>query len=334
MKARWSNVIVIALLGCSDWSAQGAIVPPLLEYTLNDADATTTLPAGAAVTNSGVAGTPGNLTMFGSGAPGTATNFYSADGGGVSGLPGDRAFNNTASTAMGNQGVTYSAPSNRGPRATNDTDNGILNGRTALTVTGWLKTEGGQTWRGLAQVWAGDAGQFMNIRTGDAGAGNAGKIEFDFRTGTNTSSALVRSSTANWTADNQWMFFAVTWDGGTGAVGMHYVDGLNQIQSSTTAYAGSATLGIGAIQDTSQSAGTPATTYGLSLGNQGGYALRPFDGLLDNFRVFNAVLDTTDLQFVVNSDLQNVAVPEPATIALALVAGPLVGLVHHRRRSA
>lgn len=310
-------------------TAQGALVSPILEYTLNTADSTTALPAGAAVANTGTAGAPGDLTMIGSGGPGASTNFYTVDGGGVSGLLGDRAYNNTGSTAMGNQGVTYSLPNNRGPRATNDTDNGILNGRSALTVTGWLKTEAGQTWRGLAQVWAGDAGNFMNVRGGDGGVGNGGKIEFDFRTGANVASALVRSNGANWNADGQWMFFAVTWDGGTGAVAMYYLDGLNQIQSSGTTYVSAAGLGVGAIQDTSQQAGNPLATYGLAIGNQAGYALRPFDGFVDNVRVFDAALNTGDLQYIVNSDQQNLAIPEPAGIVLCLVGG--VALVVARR---
>jgi hypothetical protein len=311
--------------------SSAVITTPILEYTLNTADNTTGLPAGAAVTNTGSAGVPGNLTMFNAGNPGTSTNLFSIDGGGVSGVLGDRSYNNTASTAMGNQGTVYAAP-NRGPRATNDADNGILNGKTALTVTGWVKTEAGQTWRGLAQVWAGDAGQFMNIRSGDGNAGNAGKIEFDFRTGTNTASALVRSNAANWNLDNQWMFFAVTWDGGTGAVSMHYIDGLNQVQSSGTTYVSSAALGIGPIQDTSQTAGSPAATYGLAIGNQAGYALRPFDGWLDNIRVFDSVLDTSDLQFVVNSDMQNLAVPEPGS-ALLFLLGCVLAAAHRQRKT-
>jgi hypothetical protein len=232
----------------------------------------------------------------------------------------------------GGANAFYQVP-NRGPRATNDADNGILNNRTALTITGWVKTEPGKTWDYLSQVWAGDAGQFMNIRSADSLAGNGGKIEFDFRTGTNTASALVRSNTANWNLDNQWMFFAVSWDGSNGAVGMYYVDGANQVQSAGATYVNgtnAGTHGTGAIQDTAQTGGSPPATYGVALGNQAGYALRPFDGWLDNMRVFDSVLNTADLQLLVNADL---AVPEPAGGLLLALGGAALAIFRRRRVS-
>jgi hypothetical protein len=266
--------------------------------------------------------------MFGPGNPGASTNLFSIDGGGVSGSLGDRSYNNTVSTAMGNQGTTYALP-NRGPRATNDADNGILNGRTALTITGWVKTEAGQTWRGLSQVWAGDAGSFMNVRS-DAGGG---RIEYEFSTAAGL--ARIRSTNADWSAQNEWMFFAVTWNGSNGAVNMYYKDALNQVQSSAATYfTGSAAVeGTGAIIDSPQTAGTPTATYGLAIGNQAGYALRPFDGWLDNVRVFTSILDTNDLQFIVNQDLQNVAIPEPRSALLLLLGGTMAGVLCHRRKT-
>lgn len=331
MNHRLSTLFAYLLCSLGAGAAQAALTTPILEYTLNTADDTTALPSGAAVINSGSAGAPGNLTMFGPGNPGTSTNLFSTDGGGVSGLLGDRSLNNTVSTAMGNQGTTYASP-NRGPRATNDADNGILNGRTALTITGWVKTEAGQTWRGLSQVWAGDAGSFMNVRSDSAG----GKIEFEFTT--TAGLARIRSDNADWTAQNAWMFFAVTWDGTNGAVSMYSKDGLNQIQASPATYfSGSAAVqGTGAIFDSTQTAGTPLATYGLALGNQGGYALRPFDGWIDNVRVFDSVLNAADLQSIVNSDLQNVPVPEPQAVTLIVVAAGAMqcGLLRRSRRRA
>ena len=60
-----------------------------------------------------------------------ATDLHSADGLGVSGLTGDRAFDNTASTDMGGGG-------GRADQA----DLGAIDALTSFTLQGWFKTAG------------------------------------------------------------------------------------------------------------------------------------------------------------------------------------------------
>jgi hypothetical protein len=300
MYARHLAVAIVLAITCGISTASAAIPKPILEYTLNSSDSSAALPAGATILNTGSVGAPGDLTMFSAGDPGSSVNLYSGDAAGVSGLPGDRAMDNSVSAGMGSA-AGYVNP-NRGPGATNDTVNGILAGKTQLTISGWIRTTPGQTWANLAQVWAGDAGNFMHIR------GLNGQLVFQFSTiGFDNMQLESGPSNAFWNQIDQWMYVGVTWDStNSGRLEFFYVDGTNTVQSGRLFATTNATLPI--TTTTNVSGGV---TYGLSLGNQAGLRLRPFDGLLDNFRVFDAALTQADLQTIVNKDLLNQSLSHP-----------------------
>src|SRR5204863_9972750 len=99
-----------------------AVPTPIFEYRFNE--------VGVAAASTGSDHTP--VTFYNS--SNFITDLHTASGVGVSGQTGDRAFNNTASTAMGGTGT--------GGIARTDTNPPALTGLTALTITGWYKTDG------------------------------------------------------------------------------------------------------------------------------------------------------------------------------------------------
>src|SRR3990167_8181136 len=120
-RVRWLNALFLPFSVClilylgQTVQAQTAI----LKYTF-DETGTTAPSTGSDVTA---------VTLRNS--AGAATDLHSADGLGVSGLTGDRAFDNTASTDMGGSG-------GRADQA----DLAAIDTLTSFTLQGWFKTDG------------------------------------------------------------------------------------------------------------------------------------------------------------------------------------------------
>ncbi len=255
---------------------------PLLVYLFNE--------TGTAAPSSGSVSAGLTLTDV----AGVPTDLHSADMGGVSGLPGDRSFDNTASTGMGGAGV--------GGGAHQAGDLLAIDVFSSFTLQGWFY-----------------ASSVMNnaARLFDNGSSTAGWLLW----GNNGTLGLYVDGVVLYPGNNlynqtaEWIFFAVTYDGTLTSDNLKFYRGTKTtpvIQIGATL-----SMTVGSVNDSA----VPLSVGNTSVANG---SIRPFDGYLDNMRVFGAdsgnsgVLALSQLETIRLNDLQNV--PEP-TMSLVLIAG-------------
>ncbi len=255
---------------------------PLLEYRFNE--------TGTAAPSSG--SVPAGLTL--TDASGVPADLHSADMRGVSGLPGDRSFDNTASTGMGGAGV--------GGGGHQAGDLLAIDVFSSFTLQGWFY-----------------ASSVMNnaARLFDNGSSTAGWLLW----GNNGTLGLYVDGVVLYPGNNlynqtsEWIFFAVTYDGTLTSDNLKFYRGTKTtpvIQIGSTL-----SMTVGSVNDSA----VPLSVGNTSVANG---SIRPFDGYLDNMRVFGAdfgssgVLNPSQLETLRLNDLQNV--PEP-TASLILIFG-------------
>ena len=279
--------LVIAFVGAFAISPATLNAALLLNYGFNDAPGAAT----AAATGS-AAGTAPALGIV-------SPAVIGANGTGVSGVASDRALNNAAATSMG--GTVNSS----GGRGTHAADFDTIDGLLKFTVSGWFKTDSTATLGGNAILVAN--------RSGVAG--------FDLHGDPNVPGNLIlavdngSNSSAGFGTTQQWVNFAVTYDGTILQPGPNvffYAGGIN----APLTLVGSGTNTNGAGND-------PASdeTMPLSIGSRvlfGTTDADPFDGLLDNIRIWDDVQPLANLQSLRLSDVG--AVPEPASALLLTFA--------------
>ncbi|MBC2604404.1 LamG domain-containing protein [Puniceicoccus vermicola] len=183
-----------------------------------------------------------------------------ADGSGVSGLAGDYAFDMTAPDAMGN-----SATSNKNAAATASSASGAsgFGGSTSFTITGWAKAE--STPGSFARII--QFGSYNAIYLPNSDALTLAFRQGDGSAGTET----LNESSSLFDTTDEWVFFATSYDGTTGL---------------TSIYAGSKTDSVSLLGTATFDPDTVHTTSEtLLIGNSSGYN-RPYDGLLDDLRVY------------------------------------------------
>lgn len=242
----------------------------LLEYTFNT--------PGPTQTNTGSLGGSLSTKAFG----GDDANYVG--GTGVSGFPGDYALDLTSAQSNGN-----------GPYAAGS---GALGAMTSMTISGWARN--GVSPSGY------DARIFTN-RTGANGfeltlAGTQFTLNIG---GTN----ITGGGFYNFTSSD-WKFWAVTFDGATGAVNFYF----------------GGTTGTLTLFSTTTSVTTiNASTTNYVLGNISAGS-RAFDGQIDNFRLYDTTLSGEELIALRNAAL----IPEPSLGALFGVG--LFGLIYGVRR--
>ncbi len=270
----------------------------LLQYNFNE--------TGTSATNGVVSGPSAALTNFG----GTATDLHSAAGGGPSGLASDRAFDNTASAGMGSlSGVSG------GGKATVTSGASVFGGLTQFTVTGWYNTatDPGSSAARLFTTNDGKEALFFSGATG---------LQLALSGATNSNvAAAINSSVYN--ATNTWIFFAVTYDGTTTSANVNFYAGGN-ILGTASSKAGTVTANAGTLSVTSTSITIANTTAGT----------RPFDGLMDDFRIYDGVLNASMVEAVRVSGLTASPVPEPATSTILASLAVLGCIAVQRRRKA
>lgn len=274
------------LVACSGASAQIAV------YNFNQ--------TGTSVANSGTSTEA--LTLANS--AGVATDLHSADALGVSGQPGDRAFDNSTATAMGNIGTggygkTTSAIA---------TDLGALK---SFTIQGWYKTDGSVIGAGA---------QLVNFKNGNSGflvnASNTGNLSLE------VNGVGAYGSGSAYSAVSEWTFFAVTYDG-------------TKATSNVKFYVGSTASSVTLAYTLNLNGGTmvlPGGTTALGIGNNYISPGRPFDGLIDDVRVFGSTTDTTGVLSL--TELESIrsldVVPEPGSAGLVIGAVSLLALFKRR----
>jgi chondroitinase B-like protein/concanavalin A-like lectin/glucanase superfamily protein len=204
---------------------------------------------------------------------GTPTNFHSADALGVSGLAGDRAFDNRATASMGAAGGRAQVA-----------DRTWFRDLQAFTLAGWFKTDGAQTIGNNASlVEQADANGGWSLRSTAAG-----KLTLSIGDGSTTKTA---TSPTSYNQQNQWVFFAVTFDKRPSSNEVSFYIGTD---TSNVALAGQASI---SSSNTSDTVALPVT-----IGSG-------FDGLLDNIRIFGSRRNITwideDGASYVNTDVNN-----------------------------
>jgi hypothetical protein len=276
-------------------AANDAAASHLLGYSFND-----TPGSASAAPNGSAAGSAPSLGVV---APGV----IGANGSGVSGLPGDRAFDNSAASGMG--GTTNSS----GGRATHSADFAAIDGLLRFTISGWFKTAGTTPIGGNAVLVANRSGVAGFSLHGDPNT--PGNLVLAVDNGSNTSSGFA--------ATGEWVHFAVTYDGTALQPGPNvffYAGGI-----------GSPLALVGSGTNTNGSGNDPVSdeTAPLTLGARvlfGTVDADPFDGLIDNFRLWGEVVPVATLESIRMNDT---GIPEPTT--LGLVATAAAGLMVRRR---
>jgi len=276
---------------------------PLLEYKFNVND-------NNLATNTGYYATQA-LYMFNR--LGSAANLQTASGIGVSGQPGDQAFNNGA-LDMGNISPNGGFADQRAYYTEYEN-------RNALTIACWFNAQT-QMMRnaGLITKISGNYGWSFDVMTGTGtqplrlilGSGSAQLVSYGTTNGTVTGGSLFGET-------GTWVFCAATWDGTLGANNVIWYKG-TKTSSVVPVYTG--TIALAQIAQ-----GSAFLTVGTMNGSQ---TNRCFYGLLDNVRLWmstgtnSAVIGQEGLEAYRTADL----VPEPGML---LGVGVLALAVLRRR---
>src|SRR3989304_9079921 len=257
-KVRWLNILFLPFSVClilylgQTVQAQTAI----LKYTF-DETGTTAPSTGSDVTA---------VTLRDNSVVGNATDLHSADGLGVSGLTGDRAFDNTASTDMGGDG-------GRADQA----DLVAIDTLTSFTLQGWFKTAG-------STAIGGGGGTRKAVLLHNTSTSQGQTKGFELFGQPNKLKLAVDGSNVETSAygDTQsWIFFAVTYDGTLTSDNVKFYKGS---ASSEVTLVTTLTIDMGRGED---------DTGGLGIGNERGRNDSPFDGYLDNVRVYGSQGDNS-----------------------------------------
>lgn len=222
----------------------------------------------------------------------SVADLHSASGLGVSGLSGDRSF------SVGFGGARMGA------------DNAAVDSLQRFTLTGWIFIPTGANFNGriIDNQNGSNNGYYVSYQS----AGTIG-----LAIGNGTTNAQV-DSTASFTL-NAWNFFAVTYDGSLSSANALFYRGTTSLSSSL-------------LNTQNFNRGTPADDTAIfTVGNRQSND-RGLGGSIDNIRLYDGVLNSTQIEQIRVWDTTNV-IPEPSTAALLVIAAG-AALVLRRRRSA
>lgn len=283
---------VVALLAGTVVSSWAAAQTPILAYDLNE--------------TSGDYLSSGSLGK--SVTPAGSNQTWGADGSGVSGLPGDRAWDASANTTRG-----ADTPANNA-RLSGATDVD-LSTLSAFTMTFWYNSEQGfdSAVRYLYKANATTPTSGFTLRSVVSGS-NAG-LEIQVGNGTSATAALSTkySSGQGYNQINTWVFAAVVWDGTQ--INFYVGDKANAVSS-----ASSATPFPGPIANP---AGVALYIGNLASLNRG------FDGKMDNVRIYDQALSPSDLETLRTADVAGYMGTK--TLDIAITAQPYAQIVNAGR---
>lgn len=251
---------------------------------------------------------------------GTVADMHSADGEGVTGQAGDRAFDNRGATDMG---TGYSSRADISDSASNTLDQ-----LTNFTLAGWFR-------RDPTATSTTGAGWLFNNFLYSPGTGFTGYGLFYYggqlrlQAGHYSGYDLAQSTAGAYSDSDSWVFFAAVYKGsGSCPANCPSVSFYKGTKDTPVALVNTFS-GAGVFQGGAPYPEGQYFTLGSNSYFSGASSLKtsqPFDGLLDDMRVWNTTLTLSDLQ-----DVHSLAiVPVPAAAWLFVSAlGALAGL---RRR--
>ncbi|GAT32728.1 concanavalin A-like lectin/glucanases superfamily protein [Terrimicrobium sacchariphilum] len=254
MKFRHLFVVLVSLASAHVVHAQ----QELLRYSFNDPDLQTTTTADA--------GPDGHtLTMYS--ADGEAAALQT--GSGVSGKAGDHSFNNSRATGMGRNGQGgWAEGSIRGEETI------WQRGMTSFTVTGWFQPTESQP-SDTARIVYIQPSLNGNAMTVWAVGGGRLELRLDKQVDGGQSDPVFGSK------PGEWNFFAVTFDATKRSDNIHYYAGTD---SSSVREVGVGTLAMDRWTPARDGSHTPLCI----IGNGGRDVQRPFQGHIDEIRLFGA----------------------------------------------
>jgi hypothetical protein len=238
---------------------------------------------------------------------GAVADMHSADGSGLTGLPGDRAFDNRAATNMGT-GAS-------GRADISDSASNTLDGLSTFTLAGWFRRDPAATstntgWLFNDYLYApgiGFTGYGLYYNSGKLGMTVGHYLGYD----------SAQSSAGAYADSDSWVFFAAVYKGtGTCPLNCPYVSfykgTLNSPVVLINTVSGSGVLQGGASYPDVQyfTLGSASYSTGASIVTGG-----PFDGLLDNMRIYGSALSLADIEAMQAADIP-AAVPLPGTLWL------------------
>ncbi|WP_186774934.1 choice-of-anchor Q domain-containing protein [Allorhodopirellula solitaria] len=249
-------------------SPGGPASQPLLAYLFDE--------RGTSAPASGSAATPGgepSLLLTANG--GLPADLRAADGSGVSGRPGDFAFDNTNST-----GITNAS------HAQNAVDFDAIDALSAFTLSGWFMLPESATesiGRQDALIENGtisinDAPGGFRLRGG--AVANAGTLELRVNRDRSIESSRV------YTEIGEYVYFAVSYDGTRSTDNVKF-------------YKGTTTGGVTLVDTLTLDAGVvEQENVPLSIGvtRTSGLTINPFNGLLDEIRIDGSVVSISELE--------------------------------------
>ena len=239
MNTAAEKILFLILFGATFLA--GAQSPqPVLEYHLNE--------TGTMAVTVGSSSLP--LTFYD--ASRTPADFHSADALGISGLGGDRAFDNTTATAMGGQGTGGVALV-----PTNAVNAGSFS---SFTLQCWFHASAPLA--KAARLF--DAGNYV------AYAGTKPGVMWLCVNKQNAGTRAVYAQT------NEWVFFAVSYDS-------------TQPSNNVVFYRGTKNSPVVQVGLSTMNAGVVTNNHPIGLGNLYYSNSRPFLGLMDDVRIFGAV---------------------------------------------
>jgi hypothetical protein len=225
----------------------------------------------------------------------------------------------TGVSGPGSLGGNVLSPGTDGGYAVIDAGNGTedtaFDGATGLTILGWYYGTPSNPVIGNGRIVdstiSGNvSGFFLRAETTMAAR---------LRLGNGTAGANVDTPAGFFVSDSTWRFFAVTWDGSTGAVSFY-----SGTDTTAASNVHNGNNGLSTIGNFGAATTFPNLTLGVQGSNPSG---AQFGAYLDNIQLYDTALDLTAIEAV-----RTAAVPEPSTFALVLGLGALGFILWRRRR--
>jgi hypothetical protein len=298
---QWQSIAAACCLAVGIAAPAQCDASHLLGYLFNETGA-------SAVADGSAADGGGNplLNLIGNG--GSPADLHAGPGSGVSGAPQDLAFDNTTSNGIVN--------ASHGQHVV---DFDPIDSLSAFTLAGWFKLPSTATesiGRQDALIENGtisvlDAPGGFRLRGG--AVADSGRLELrvnrDF---------MVESSRV-YTEIGEYVNFAVTYDGTKSTNNVQFFKGTT---TSPLTLVDTLTLNAGVVAP-------EAIPLSIGVTRTSGLTINPFNGLLDNIRIWDTVVPLAGLEGVRQAD---VGVPEPSSLGI-LVSGVLISMLWNGRRS-